>query len=191
MDDLLALYASRKAGIEKRLLEFRDVWNMDDRRIFAELAFCICTPQSRARTCWDVVSKLAVNGILYSGTAPQLMRFMKPVRFYRTKARHIVMARKLFGSAGIKCMLPPEDTEAREWLVRNVKGLGYKEASHFLRNAGRTTRLMILDRHILRNLAACGAIAEVPKSMTPKKYMETENAMIEFSGRLGIPPSHL
>jgi len=40
-----------------------------------------------------------------------------------------------------------------EWLVKNLTGLGYKEAGHFLRNIG-SGKIAILDRHILRNLHA-------------------------------------
>ncbi|GAJ17855.1 unnamed protein product, partial [marine sediment metagenome] len=29
-----------------------------------------------------------------------------------------------------------DEIKLREWVVKNFKGLGYKEASHFLRNIG-------------------------------------------------------
>ena len=52
--------------------------------------------------------------------------------------------------------------QAREWLVHNVKGIGYKEAGHFSRNIGFTQDLAILDRHILKNLKKLEPIDGVP-----------------------------
>ena len=66
---------------------------------------------------------------------------------------------------------------ARDWLVNEVKGYGFKEASHFLRNIGLGEDLAILDRHILKNLARVGVIDEVPSSMTEKNYKEIEEKM--------------
>ena len=65
-------------------------------------------------------------------------------------------------------------------------GLGYKEASHFLRNIGLGEDLAILDRHILKNLVLLGVIDEVPSSLSRKTYLDIERRMTEFSKRLGI-----
>ena len=81
--------------------------------------------------------------------------------------------------------------EGRKWLVENVKGYGYKEASHFLRNIGLGEDLAILDRHILKNLKRAKAIPEVPKSMSERRYLEIEDGMKAFSDYLGIPLCHL
>ena len=72
-----------------------------------------------------------------------------------------------------------------------MKGLGYKEASHFLRNIGVGLDLAILDRHIIKNLKRYGVIEEVPKSLTPKKYLEIEEKMKEFARRIDIPMPEL
>ena len=51
--------------------------------------------------------------------------------------------------------------ELRNWLAKNVKGYGLKEAGHFLRNIGISdNKITILDRHILRNLKKLNIIAE-------------------------------
>ena len=67
--------------------------------------------------------------------------------------------------------------EAREWLVRNVKGIGYKEAGHLLRNIGFDQDLAILDRHILKNLKKLGVIDDVPESPTKRQYLSIEVKM--------------
>ena len=74
----------------------------------------------------------------------------------------------------------PYPKELREFLVKNVKGYGYKEASHFLRNTGYKD-VAILDRHILKNLNKYKVIKEIPTSLTPKKYCEIEDKFLNFS----------
>jgi N-glycosylase/DNA lyase len=81
--------------------------------------------------------------------------------------------------------------ELRSWLVKNVKGYGLKEASHFLRNVGMGQDIAILDRHILKNLVALGVIENVPKNMTAKTYLEIEDKMRSFCNKVRIPMSHL
>ena len=88
-------------------------------------------------------------------------------------------------------MVRGNDMDVREEIVKNVKGLGYKEASHFLRNIGLGKDLAILDRHILRRLKSCGVLEEVPKSLTPKRYLEIEEKMRRFFKQVEIPLDHL
>ena len=76
---------------------------------------------------------------------------------------------------------------ARRWLVENVKGMGYKEASHFLRNIGCGGGLAILDTHILKNLVYYKVIKKIPSSMNPSLYLSIEKRMMRFSRRIGIP----
>jgi N-glycosylase/DNA lyase len=69
--------------------------------------------------------------------------------------------------------------------------MGYKEASHFLRNIGMGEDLAILDRHILKNLKILGVISEIPVSLTRNKYLEIEIKMRDFAENVKIPMSHL
>ncbi|MCJ7816461.1 MAG: N-glycosylase/DNA lyase [Candidatus Aenigmarchaeota archaeon] len=191
--ELKKSYASRKMQIRQRLLDFQGVWNEPDERIFSELAFCFCTPQSKAKSCWLAVSLLQDSGLLYTGSHDDIKRTLhKKVRFHNNKSGYILQARNLFmdsGKLSIKKGLLEKGTpyEMREWLVSNMKGIGYKEASHFLRNIGLGKDIAILDRHILKNLKKHGAIREVPKTLTPKKYREIENQMRDFSRKVRIP----
>ena len=76
--------------------------------------------------------------------------------------------------------------KTRDILVKDIKGMGYKEASHFLRNIGFGQDIAILDRHILRSLKRYGVIDDIPKSLTGRRYFEIEGKMREFSKRLGL-----
>ena len=81
--------------------------------------------------------------------------------------------------------------EIREWLVKNIKGIGYKEASHFLRNTGFGDAIAILDRHILKNMILSGILSEKPKTLSPATYLLIEKKLIDFSKKIQIPPDHL
>lgn len=196
--EIKELYEMRKGDIERRLKEFKELFeNSNDDRIFAELIFCLLTPQSKAKICWKAVENLMEKDLLIRGSYEQVLRELKGVRFKKNKAKYIIEARKTFtreNEIRIKSVISSfsDSKKAREWLVKNVKGMGYKEASHFLRNIGFGEDLAILDRHILKNLRLLGVIEDMPKkTLTKKRYMEIENKMREFSRDIGIPLSHL
>jgi N-glycosylase/DNA lyase len=75
--------------------------------------------------------------------------------------------------------------DLRVWLVQNVHGLGWKEASHFLRNIGHRN-LAILDRHILKNLKRHNVVKRLPKTLTPRRYLSIEAQFARFSEAVGI-----
>lgn len=196
INDLLKKYETRKTEIKKRLDEFRKTKDMGDEIIFAELAFCLCTPQSKATTCWNAVQALVKNNLLYSGKKEQIKPFLNAVRFNENKSKYIVEARKLFfddGKLNLRKLINSFDDvyELREWLAENVNGFGFKESSHFLRNIGIGNGLAILDIHILKNLKKYGVIEEVSKYLSKKKYLELENRMKKFAEDVGIPIDEL
>ena len=196
VDELQALYSERREAIKNRLADFKKVMQWDEPDVFAELAFCLLTPQSSAKVCWDAVTRLKQQSLLMKGDASAFQPHLSQVRFGDSKARYIVEARKMFTKDG-RLQLKPQLSsfynpyELREWLVENVKGLGYKEASHFLRNIGLGEEFAILDRHILRNLNRLGVIPEIPVSITKKRYLEMEEKLRRFAGEIGIPMADL
>ena len=90
--------------------------------------------------------------ILYSENAAEIQPWMAGVRFRNVKSENIAIARKFFKENSLSEKLKEDTFEIREWLVENVRGMGYKESSHFLRNIGLGENIAILDRHILKNL---------------------------------------
>lgn len=192
IEGLLKLYEERKQEIEEKLLEFKGLLNETNERIFAELAFCICTPQSKAKKAWEAIDFLMKTGLLYRGSVDEIAAALKNVRFRKNKAKHIVEARKKFtvdGKIQIKEFILTfiDPLELREWLVKNVKGMGMKEASHFIRNLGLSdNQLAILDIHILKNLKEYGVLEELPRNLTKKEYLKIEEKMKEFSKKIGI-----
>lgn len=193
--ELLQIYRKKKSEIARRLGEFRQVWDRSDKEIFAELCFCLLTPQSKAESCDGIICKLKENDLLYQGSLDSIMPYVKNARFYKNKSRYIIEARQFLqenGRINIKGMLNTDDTlQTREWLVKHIKGIGYKEASHFLRNIGFGQKLAILDVHILKNLKELGVIREIPKTLSMKQYLAIESKVRDFSRKIHIPMAHL
>lgn len=187
-------YGLKKSIIKTRLSEFKENWNKNDEEVFAELCFCLLTPQSRAVLCDASIKNLVSSGELFTAD----IHIIEPklnCRFPKNKSKYIIEARKMFSENGkmkIKSKIDVHNPYiAREWLVENVKGLGYKEASHFLRNIGFGRDLAILDVHVLKTLKKFEVIKEIPKTLTKKKYLEAESKMKIFSKRVGIPMDEL
>jgi N-glycosylase/DNA lyase len=194
VDELMPLYIPIKPLIEARLQDFSRIWETaSDEELFRELVFCLLTPQSKARTCWRAVERLEKKCMISDAGPEEITSELVGVRFNLRKGEYICLARSAFRSKSLRETLAGFSgaAPAREWLVQNVKGLGYKEASHFLRNIGLGGDLAILDRHILKNLALLGVIEEVPSSPTKKMYLEIERRMTAFSAQAKIPMGHL
>ena len=195
--DLKLLYKTLKPVIEIRIKEFTRLWTSgSEDELFQELAFCLMTPQSSAKACWEAVGRLFRNGLFYAGAAAELSDAIHPIRFKHNKARYMVAARSLFLPGGVPCLrrllsIQGEPPRMREWLVKNVKGLGFKEAGHFLRNIGLGEDLAILDRHILRTMNAHRVLRKIPDSINRKPYLLFEKKFKQWADRLGIPPAHL
>lgn len=197
VEEIKGIYSSIQDKILLRLKQFKKMWETGTNEdMFAELVFCILTPQSRAKSCWTAVEHLRNRGLLTNCDVNGIRKELNIVRFGNKKAEYIVSARKkltINGRMSIKDILSRFDDpyQAREWLVKNIKGIGYKEASHFLRNIGKGEELAILDRHIFKNLELLGVIGEVPQNPSNKRYIEIEKGMQEFANRIKIPMSHL
>ncbi len=197
VEEIKLIWKDKREEIELRLKNFKGVWERgSEEEIFSELAFCLLTPQSKATVCWRAIENLRDSGVLWFGNSEDITNYLTGVRFKYTKAENIVRARDFFtdhGEIRIREKLSRFNSseEIRDFLVRNVRGMGYKEASHFLRNIGLGENLAILDRHILKNLVRLGVIESIPKGLTRKKYMEIERKMREFSEEIGIPMAHL
>ncbi len=119
--------------------------------IFYDLCFCLMAPQTTFKSNIKVIKELRKRKF-YTHDVISLPQICKPVRFYNNKARYLREAKKNFEE--ILSVVKKTDDEdcgysKREWLVKNVKGLGMKAASHFLRNLGYDA-LAIIDTHIIK-----------------------------------------
>ena len=189
---LISRYNKERYKIKTRLKGFRSIWNGPDRKLFSELCFCICTPQSKAVYCDRAIKNLETRDLLLKGPRSLIKTQLKGVRFPNNKAAYLIAARKLFRNGGIKSKIDVNNIlKTREWFATNIKGLGYKEASHFLRNIGLGKDIAILDVHILRNLASYKVIKKIPSVISKKDYLDIENKMRGFSKQIKIPLEEL
>ncbi|MEK6835566.1 MAG: N-glycosylase/DNA lyase, partial [Nanoarchaeota archaeon] len=176
----------RKNIIKKRLEDFKNVKKED---YFYEVCFCILTPQSSAKQCWKAILLLKENDFLNKDINP-LNYLIDKIRFHINKSKYLIEFKQKWHLIQKKLDEIKNAKELREFLVKNVKGYGYKEASHFLRNIG-YKNLAILDRHILKNLYRLNIINELPKTLTKKKYFEIEQKFIDFSKKVNIDMDEL
>lgn len=196
VNKLVTEYSRKKYKIKKRLGEFRKFYTTKkDKEIFSELCFCILTPQSKAVFCDKAIRDLKKTGLLFKGTAASIRNKLKSVRFPNNKTIYLISARKTLSSKkglDIKTKIDESDIfKTREWFVRNIKGLGYKEASHFLRNIGFGKDIAILDVHILRNLKRYRVIKDLPKNLSKSRYLSIEKKVYKFSKKMNIPMDEL
>ncbi len=192
LDALREELSRKREDIEARLSDFRTVGRATDERIFEELCFAILAIQSSARRSDAAVAALKGEGLLWGGDVRSIARCLQHrTRFHNHKATYLVRARERFFLPEGPCLKSclerfPDAREARAWLVAEVDGFGYKEASHFLRNIGRGEDLAILDRHILRNLVRHRVIGRLPRSLTPRRYLAIEARLQRFAERVGV-----
>jgi N-glycosylase/DNA lyase len=172
--------------VEKRIDEFLSMREKGNYAWFSELCFCILTANSSAEIGIKIQDALGYEGFANLSEESLATKLREAgYRFYNVRAKYIVEARRYLR---IKDILE-EVEEKREWLVKNVKGIGYKEASHFLRNVG-FLDYAILDRHILRIMHNSGII-EMPKNLSRKRYLEIEKRFINLASKLEMRPGEL
>lgn len=177
--------------VGERVSEFLQLNRKSSEEWFSELCFCILTANSSAELGIEIQKRVGRGFLDYPKERLEDELRKAGHRFWRKRAEFIVEARNY---ASIKEILLEKIASigvfgAREWLVRNVKGLGYKEASHFLRNVGYFD-VAILDRHILSVMAEHGII-EMPKTLTRRMYLEIEGKFFELSEKAGMKPGVL
>jgi len=176
--------------VEERIREFKILHLKGSEDWFSELCFCILTANSSAKLGISIQKTIGLEGFLRL-PEDELTRILRQLghRFSERRANFIVRAREFSNIKDIVASFTDE-MQARDWLAENVLGLGYKEASHFLRNVGYDD-VAILDRHVLRTMCENRIINEIPKGLTRSKYLEIESKLRDLSAQLGMPLSKL
>jgi len=176
--------------VKTRIEEFKENGEKSSREIFKELCFCILTANFNAERCIKILEELKNDEFLNLSERELAGKLrMLGHRYPRTRAKYIVEARRYAGSLKNVIENFKDENELREWLVKNVKGVGYKEASHFLRNIG-FVNLAIIDYHII-NILAKHKLIEKPKTITRNRYFEIENLLRKIAEKLGLTLAEL
>lgn len=188
MEKLIDKIESLKKGeigklVNDRIKEFKNIDKKSTNELFNEMCFCILTANFNAEKSIKIQNEI---GECFSNDSEEdLAKKLQELghRFPNMRASYISESRNC------KDMLKRvveslKNDELREWLVRNVKGIGYKETSHFLRNIG-FDDFAIIDFHIIDILAKYDLI-EKPKALTRKKYLEIEKILKKIAEKSGL-----
>ena len=171
-------YKKNKNTIKNRLSEFENNGkNMNNKDLFVELCFCICTPQSKAVKVAQVINKLNTKKLITFEHKELAEMLRRNTRFHNNKAKHIIAARRFMPYLKV---MDKDSVVAREFLVKNIKGLGYKEASHYLRNIG-YRNLCIVDRHVINLMHELNVFKDEKHPSTPKMYLEMEQKIKDYA----------
>ncbi|MBI5798296.1 N-glycosylase [Candidatus Woesearchaeota archaeon] len=168
--ELYQHYEKHKDTIALRLKEFQQ--QRSEKEIFQELCFCLLAANTSSRMAMRVMD--SVGDVIFTGSEEEIRDRLHSLscRFYNKRAEYIFLAR----SVPLKF--------DRMYLAENIKGFGYKESSHFLRNIGHSG-YAILDKHVLRAMLEFGVIKKIP-AMHAKNYLLLEKKLENFSKKLGI-----
>ncbi len=210
IDKLKLEYKNKKEKIKERLGQFEKFFNepyswfyhnssmalmpvetKDDHRIFEELSFCIFTANTSAEMGLKAVD--AVRNVLINGNADDMTRRLEGVyRFNNVRPAYIIHTRTYIKNSlnfqlkdKINSFKDKNDLRNFFALNKGIKGLAYKEASHFLRNIG-FKGYAILDKHIINSLHEFGMLKTNDKPRNAKEYLEIEQKFIDFSKEAGI-----
>lgn len=190
-DRLRASYERKKEAIRRRLCEFQEFFaRASDFEIFEELVFCILTSNAGAKMGIRAVER--IRDILICGSQEELYERLKNAYRYPGHASYIVTTREFLNShCGLRLkelVLSFSDSmERRDFfaLSKGIMGIGYKQASHFLRNIG-FGGYAILDKHVMASLYEFGLVDSPKPPSTRRRYLEVEEKLRDFAEEVGV-----
>ena len=192
IEELKQKYLEKREEIRSRLAEFEQVGReASDERLFEELTFCIYTAGASARMGLRSVEK--ARSVLMTGTVEEIQKALSGAhRWADARGAYVFETREYlreFCGLRMRKLLAGFETadERRDFFAANrgVRGLGYKEGSHFLRNVG-FRGYAILDKHVLARLVEFGVIENDKPPSTKKRYIEREKKLGDFARSINI-----
>ncbi len=191
-ENIIRAHSERRVDIRKRLDEFAAIReNGSDEKLFEEMVFCFFTGGCSARMGMNSVE--AIRPILFTGDQSEIANaLVGSHRYPNARAGYVVTSREFLREhCGLKLRKKLQSfncgLERRDWLVREkgIKGLGYKEASHYLRNIG-YTGYAILDKHVLNCMAELKLIDDPKPPNTRLRYLTVEETLRRLTKLTGI-----
>ena len=169
--------------VDARIKEFKEVNKNSGNELFKEMCFCILTANFNAEKCIKIQDEIKDGFFLLS--KKKLAKKLTEVghRFPNARAGYISESVKYKNDLK-EIIRTYNGEELRGWFVKNIKGLGYKETSHFLRNIG-FNDFAVIDFHIVDILVRYNLIKK-SKVLTKKKYLEVESMLKEIGRNLNL-----
>ena len=188
---------------------------MQEEDLWEALCFCILSSSVWFETAKSAVQQLSEKGMLdiremYGTSAKAIAQELsRPIylprrkdgtfrkyRFPRIRAINLIQAFDALyrRNGGIISILRNHSSgkEARNFLTKEVNGLGLKQASHFLRDVKYSNALAIIDTHVIRFLQLLGLIeTDCALRLTPQKYMQFEGMILNIAEERNLNPAIL
>lgn len=174
--------------IKKRIKEFKDIDKKSKEELFQEMCFCLLTANFNAEK--SIKIQRDIGKCFSIGEKKEISEKLKKRghRFPNKRAEYIYNSKKCKNQL-LEVVNHHDKNAIREWLVKNIKGLGYKESSHFLRNIG-FDDYAIIDFHIIDILEKYDIIKR-PKTITKKSYLEIEEKLREIARKTSLSLAEL
>ena len=174
--------------VDGRIQEFKEIDKKSNDELFKELCFCILTANFNAEKSIKIQKE--IGECFLTDSKDVLAQKLRDCghRFPNARATYISESIKCKDSLG-EIVQIQDGNALREWIVENVKGLGYKEASHFLRNVG-FDDYAIIDFHIV-DLLVDYKLIEKPKTITKRKYITIENLLKKLARKTNLTLAEL
>ncbi|MFB6200040.1 MAG: N-glycosylase [Candidatus Nanohaloarchaea archaeon] len=191
-------YREQQEVVEDRLKSFRQLRNSSDRRKFQELVFVILTSQTSAKQAWKAAEKLNELKLLKDGSKKEIGQVLEnfEIQYEQKKASYIVENRQLLSQPTLEKpekelkleqRIKTDDLEStRSWLAENMKGIGMKGASHFLRNIGYGNSFAIVSNHIITVLHELKLREKPDPPQNREEYLEVEETVQTLAEQLSI-----
>ncbi len=178
-----------KSLIEKRMIELKEN-RSTIKRVFKELCFCLMTANFDAKRAIEIQKEIDDGFLNYS--LDKLKSELKRLgyRFPNRRSEFIYEARGKKEEVFEKINSNISEEKKRVYIKNNIKGLGWKESSHFLRNIG-FENLAIIDFHIV-DILTKNNIIEKPKNLSTKSnYVKVENKLKKIAKKVNLDLARL
>jgi len=174
--------------VQERIDEFKNIDKNSNEELFKEICFCLLTANYNAEKSIKIQNE--IGECFLTDSKEELTKKLKNLghRFPNARAEYISKSMKCKDKL-TEIVKFPDKKALRDWIVKNVKGLGYKEASHFLRNVG-FDDYAIIDFHIIDILVDNNVIKR-PKTLTKKRYLEIEEKLRKLAKKTGLSLAEL
>ena len=187
IENIIAAHRARRREIRSRLKEFAEIGRSgSDINLLEEMVFCFFTGGCSARM--GLSSLEAIKPILLTADQPELANaLVGHHRYPNARSKYVATSRDFLQKEyGMKLRQKLNSFDCRfdrrDWLVREkgIKGLGYKEASHYLRNIG-YKGYAILDKHVLNCLTELKIIDDPKPPNTRSRYLMVEEKLAQLT----------
>jgi N-glycosylase/DNA lyase len=179
---------------------------LSEEELFSELASCIIGSRITFEKAKNVSELLKRNELLtpqglieqprtYEKRIHSILREQKCL-YAKSKARYIVSTSISIYSnkhTSIRKILETANDQyaARDILVELCLGIGFKQASLFLRNIHYADDLAILDTHVINYMRLMGLEDDVGQGLTQRMYLSYEDRLRKYSEKFNTSVAQL